>query len=90
MRHIGNVHTNLPQSLACGADGECIVKVLGIVRVDGTGEHIAHVEAAGYLIGRDSIADMVGCLLYGNGIFVGETKLGEDGMHLCIIIACLA
>ena len=87
MCDIGDVHAHLPKVFADGTDRECVVKVLGVVGVDGAGEHIAHVEAACYFVGRDGVADVVGRLLYCNGVFVGEAKLGEYGMHLGIIVS---
>ena len=89
MGDIGNVYAHLPEVLSEGTDGESIVEVLGIVGVDGAGEHIAHIESAGYLVGGDDVADMVGRILHGNGVFVGESKLGKDGVHLYIIVTSL-
>ena len=84
---VGNVYAHLPEVLAEGTDGEGIVKVLGIVGVDGEGKHVAHVDAAGYLVGRDDVADVVGGILHGKRILVGKSKLGEDGVHLHVVVA---
>ena len=43
MAHIGNVNTHLPKAFVEPFDRECIVKVLGIMRVNGAGEDITEV-----------------------------------------------
>ena len=90
MRHIGNVHTNLPQSLACGADGECIVKVLGIGRVNGKCCHTAEILALGNLLGCYVGRQLACSLLNGSRIGVWQAILGQYSIHLGIVVAALA
>ena len=68
---------------------QCIVEVLGILGVDGTGKHLAEVLATGYLLRGDAWINLLGCLLYMLGIGIGQSILRKDGMHLDIIIAFL-
>ena len=90
VRHIGNVDTHFPHAFLDRADGDGIVEVLGIARVDGEGEHIAEVLALGNLLGRDAWVDAVGSLLHSLWVFVWQTKLSQDGMHLSVVVSALA
>ena len=38
---------HLPESFLDGTDGECIIKVLGIMRIYGKGYHITEILTAG-------------------------------------------
>ena len=85
--HVGNVYTHLPESLLQGSDAQCVVKVFGVGRVDGEGCHSAHVQARlqlllGY-VARNQVCSPLHCL----GILVGQPVLGQDGMHLGIVLA---
>ena len=52
--HVGNVHAHLPQAVVQTADGERVVEVFRVARVDGHGGHAAQVDAPGHLVGRDA------------------------------------
>ena len=88
MRNIGNMHTNLPQ-LALFADAQCIIEVLGILGVNGTGKHLAEVLATSNLLGGDARIYLLGSLFHMLGIGIGQSILCKDGMHLDIVIALL-
>ena len=90
VRHIGYVHAHLPEAVVELAYGEGIVEVLGIVRVDGEGAHAAEVLAS-LQVGRgDFGAYLIGGLLHMGGILIGQSVLGQDGMHLDRVLARLA
>ena len=76
--------------LANLADGESIVEVLGILGVDGAGEDITEVLTTGNLFGRDLGVDLLGGVFHLLGIFIGQTILGQDGVHLDVVLALLA
>ena len=84
--HVSDMHSHLPKVITDRSNRESIVKILRIVRVNGAGKHIAHIKATSNLICWDDITDMVSRMLYGNRVFIGQTKLGKNGMHLGIII----
>ena len=81
------MHTHLPKSVVETTDGEGIVEVLGIVGVDGAGEHLAEVFAFGQILGGNLATDLVGGILHVLRVFIGQAVLGEDGMHLRIVLA---
>ena len=72
------------------ADAQCIIEVLGILGVDGTGEHVAHVLAATDFLFRDARLYLLGSLLDILRIFVWQAVLRQDGVHLHIVVALLA
>ncbi len=76
---------HLPIAVGELADGECVVKVLGVTRIDGEGGYAAEVLAARHLLRSDPFADSVGGFLHILRIPVGEAELGKDGMHLRIV-----
>ena len=89
MAHVGNMYTHLPE-LAHLADTECIVEVLGVLRVDGTGPDVAHIQASADLLRCDARLDLLGSLLDILRVFVGQPVLRQDGVHLHIVVALLA
>ena len=84
------MNTNLPQLVAETLYGKRIVEVFGIFRVNGAGPHIAEVFALGKIQLRYLATDLVGSLLYFLRVFIGQSVLREDGMHLDIIVASLS
>ena len=89
MGDIGNMHTHLPSSAFHHPDRQGIIKVLGILWVDGTGEHIAEVLTAGYLLCRNLCLELLGCFLHTLRILVRQAILRQDGMHLGIVVTRL-
>ena len=88
--HVGNVNAHFPQPLAEGADGERVVEVLGIVRVDGKGGHGAEVLPPGYLIGSDVGLQRLGGFLHLLRVDVGQAVLRQDGVHLGVVLPLAA
>ena len=86
MRHIGDVHTHLPQSAVGEADRQGIVKVFGIFGVDGAGIYLSEVLSFGNILwGYLGIYLFCGSLhLF--GIFVGQSVLCQYGVHLGIVL----
>ena len=86
---VGNVHTDLPQ-LTLLPDAQRIVKILGILGVNGTGEDIAEVLAALDFLLCDARINLLGSVLHMLRILVRQPILSQDGMHLHIVVALLA
>ena len=89
VRNVGNVDTYFIHAIGF-AERQRIVEVFGIGRVDGEGKHFAEVLATSYLFGCDARIDAISGFFHILWIFVGQTVLGQDGMHLGIVLACLA
>ena len=85
--HVGDVNAHLPQAAVKAADGERVVKVLGVAGVDGAGEHVAVVLAHGQVAGGDVGADLRGGVLHVLRIPVRQAVLGQDGVHLRVVLA---
>ena len=90
MGHIGDVHAHFPVSVGELAQGEGVVEVFGVGRVDGECRDAAEVFASGYFVGRDCLFDFVGQLFEFFGVTGGEAKLGENGVHLGVVLAAFA
>ena len=84
---VGDVDAYLPAALAGGADAQGVVEVLGVPGVDGEGGHGAEVLALCHLLGGDAGVDVAGGLLHGLGVFVRQAELGQDGVHLGVVLA---
>ena len=69
---------------------QCIVEVLGILRVYGERQHVAEVLAAGYFLLGDAGFYLVGCLLHALRVLVGQAVLCQYGVHLHVVVALLA
>ena len=87
MADVGDVHAHLPQSAAQAADGQRVVKVLGILGVDGEGGDAAEVLAPGYFLGGDFIGNLVRGGLHVFGVGVRQAELRQDGVHLGVVVA---
>ena len=87
--HVGNVYTHLPKSVLQRTNGEGIIKVLGIARVDGKGGYTTEVLTLSNLLGRNLCRNTVGSLLDLLGIDIRQAKLCQDGVHLRIVLARL-
>ena len=81
------MHSDLPQSAIEFAYGQCIVKVLRIMRVYGTGKDIAEVLSAVYLLLRYHVANLVGSIFHRLRIFIRQTVLSQNSIHLSVIFA---
>ena len=71
MRDIGNMHAHFPQTTLQLTDTKGIVKVLGILRVDGTSKHVTEILTAVYFLLRDGSVDLLGSLLHILRILIG-------------------
>ena len=88
--HIGDMYAHFPQSIIEFAYAQSIVKVLSIMRVDGAGEDITEVFALSIVLLGNLIADFLSGFLHCFRVFIRQTVLCEDGIHLRIIVALLA
>ena len=64
--------------------------VFGITRVDGAGEHLAIILTLSKVSLSNLGTDFFCRLFHILRIFIWQTILGEDGMHLSIVVAHLA
>ena len=90
MGYVGNVYAHLPLSVGGAAQGEGIVEVFGVGRVDGEGGNLAEVFAPGYLFGGDFLVDGVGDFFELLWVSCGQAELGEYGVHFGIVFAALS
>ncbi len=89
VRHVGDVHAHLVEPLVELLDGEGVVEVLGVGGVDGAGPRVAEVLALGHVLRRDLARDGVGRVLHVLRVLVGQPVLGQDGVHLHVVVATL-
>ena len=87
VRHIGYVHSHLPQAVVEPSDGQRVVEVLGVVRVDGAREDVAEVLALLQILLGYLARYLVGGVFHSLRIFVGQAILREDGVHLNVVVA---
>ncbi len=87
--HIGDMDTYLPEIIYL-SDREGIVEVLGILGVDGAGKHIAEILTPADLLLSDGSIDFLSSFLHILRILIGQVVLGQDGMHLGIVVARLS
>ena len=87
MRHVGYVHSHLPQAVAEPPYGQCVVEVLGVVRVDGAREGLPEVLPLLQILLCYLARYLVGGVLHSLGILVGQSVLCEDGVHLDVVVA---
>ena len=85
--HIGDMHAHLPVAAGQLTYRQGVVEVLCIGGVDGKGGDLAHVASGGYLLGGDAGRNLVGGLLHSGGVAVRQAKLGQDGVHLGVVLA---
>ena len=71
MRDIGNMHAHFPQTTIQLTDTKGIVKVLGILRVDGTSKHVTEILTAVDLLLRNGGINLLGRLLHILRILIG-------------------
>ena len=90
--HIGNVHSHLVERRRGGqcAEGERIVKVLGILRVDGEGEHLPEILAALQVGCSDGARYLGGSLHHALRVGVWQSVFGQYGVHLHGVVAMLS
>ena len=86
---IGNMDAYFPQALTCCTQRQGIVEVFGILGVDGAGEHVTEVFTTGNFIGSDTRFYLLGSILYSLRIFIRQSVLCQDSVHLHVIITFL-
>ena len=84
------MNTHLPVTILQLLDTERIVEVLGIFRVDSTGKYLSEVLTLLIVLFCDFARNLVGSIFYILWIFVWQTILCEDGVHLHIIVTLLS
>ena len=87
MRHVGNMHTNLPTTFGQLADRQRIVEVLSVGRVDREGRHIAEIATLGIVLRRDLALDLLGRLDHSIIELIGQVILRQNCVHLRVVVA---
>ena len=82
------MHAHFPQAVVQWSYRQGIIKVLGILGVDGECGDIPEVFPLLIVLFGDFARNLVGGLFHLLRISVGQAILGEDGMHLGIVVAC--
>ena len=80
------MHTDFPM-LALLSDGQRIVEVLGILRIDGAGKDIAEILTAPDFLRGNARINLLGSLLHILRILIRQTVLRQDGVHLDGVVA---
>ena len=88
-RHVGNVYADFPSTICERADGECVVKIFSIARVDRKGEHVAHIFTPRDLFRRHAIRYLVRSLLYPRRVSIRQIKLGQNSVHFGVVFPFL-
>ncbi len=90
MAHVGYVHAHLVEPVVGSAYAEGVVEVFGVLGVDGEGGHLPEVFAPCYLLGGDGRVDAFGGVLHLLRVAVGQSVLGQDGVHLHVVLTLCA
>ena len=69
--HVGDMYTHLVESIRKLAEGQCIVEVLSVLRVDRTSQYTSEVLTMLELLFCDGFGESLCCTLYFFGIAVG-------------------
>ena len=69
------------------AEGQSVVVILRIGRIDGEGEDLPEVPAAGAVLVGDFLGNPVGSVFHSLFELVREAEFGEDGVHLGVVLA---
>ncbi len=85
--YIGNVHAHLEVAVFELPEAEGVVKVLGVGGVDGEGERVPEVPPVGAVFVGDGLGDAVGRILHLFLKAVGKAELGQDGVHLGVVLS---
>ena len=84
------MHAHFPQTTIQLTYTKGIVKVLGILRIDGTSKHITEILTTVDLLLRNGGINLLGRLLHILRILIGQIVLSEDGVHLSIVVTRLS
>ena len=88
-RNVGDVDADFPSAICKRADGECVVKIFSIARVDRKGEHVAHIFALRDLFRRHAVRNLIRRFLYPLGVSIRQIKLGQNGVHFGVVLPFL-
>ena len=88
--HVGDMHADLYVAVLELAIREGVVEVLGIGRVNSESRHLAEIPALGNVLGGYLVRHGLGCGLHLGLEAVGQTVLGQDGVHLGVVGTRLA
>ena len=84
------MYADFPKAVLQLAQRQRIVKVLRIFRIDGEGNNAAKIFAPGTVLVGDLGRNAVGRFFHLFRIRVGQAELGQNGVHLRIVIAGFA
>ena len=87
VRHVGDMHADLPDAVPDPAHRKRVVEVLGVGRVHREGRYLPEVAACGDLLGGDAAVDGLCGLLYFGVEAVGQLVFGQNGVHLRVVVA---
>ena len=88
VRHVGDMHAHFPQTVVQRSYRQGIIKVLGILGVDGECGDISEILPLLIVLFGDFARNLVGGFLHLLRIFVGQSVLSQNGVHLGIVVAC--
>src|SRR5690606_23040043 len=90
MGDVGDMHTDLDVSVGQFPHREGIVEVLGVLRVNREGWDFAEITPRGYVLSSNLSGNLFFRSLDLGIKSVGQPELGQDGMHLRIILTRVA
>ena len=83
------MYSYFPQSVIRFTNGNRIIKILGIPRVDGKCRHLTQVLTLPDFLGRNTRVDLLCLIFYGLGISIRQTVFGQNGVHFRGIVSAL-
>lgn len=86
MGHIGDMYPNLPVASGKSLQGQCIVEIAGIGRINGEGDHIAEIATAFNIFLCYFIAYLFSIPFNFLSEAIGKLIFGKDGMHLSLML----
>ena len=88
--HVGDMHADLIKPVVELLDRECVVEVLGILRVDGAGPRVAEILTLRHILVGDLTRDLLSSVLHPLRVLVRQSVLSQDGVHLHIVVTRLS
>src|SRR5258708_1104468 len=86
MAYIGDMHADLQVAILESADGNCVIEVFCVYRVDGEGDDAADIFALLYFGGSDQVGQSFGLFCYAFREEEGEAVLQEDLFHGAVVL----
>ena len=87
MGYIGNMHTHFKVPVGQPPNGERIVKILRIGRIDRKGRHLTHIAACRNLLRSNIIGYLIRLALHLFRVAVRQIIFGQDRVHFGIVVA---